>query len=327
MHGIGAIFVAIVIGLSSCVHRWFLAYGADLAPKRTKMPMLILPKHSRASSANSKPYDTMRASVNELDNVARSSAVISLSSVAVRFESGLLALQGTSLSVAEGEFVTLLGPSGCGKSTVLKLVAGLAAPTEGAVASPAQQDQTGRSTAYVFQEPTLLPWATVFDNVWLPLRLQGRSRHDAQAVIARVLEQVGLGEFAQSYPAQLSGGMKMRVSIARALVSQPQVLLMDEPFAALDDITRQRLNVDLLTWWHGQSMAALFVTHNVAEAVFLSQRVLVMGARPGKVIAEVIVDQPYPRDTAFRQTQAFLRHCQTLSAALDEASTVRMTSP
>lgn len=289
--------------------------------------MLILLQHSCASPSNSKPYDAECASVNELDNVARHRAVIELSGVAMRFESGLLALRDTSLSVAQSEFVTLLGPSGCGKSTVLKLVAGLAIPTEGTVVSPAQNDQTGRSTAYVFQEPTLLPWATVFDNVWLPLRLHGRSRLDAEAVIARVLEQVGLGEFAQSYPAQLSGGMKMRVSIARALVSQPQVLLMDEPFAALDDITRQRLNVDLQTWWHGQSMAALFVTHNVAEAVFLSQRVLVMGARPGKVVAEVHIDQPYPRSASFRQTPAFIQHCQSLSEALDEASPVRMTPP
>jgi NitT/TauT family transport system ATP-binding protein len=174
----------------------------------------------------------------------------------------------------------------------------------------------------VFQEPTLLPWSTVFDNVWLPLRLQGQSRLDAQAVITRVLEQVGLGEFQKSYPAQLSGGMKMRVSIARALVSQPQVLLMDEPFAALDDITRQRLNVDLLTWWHGQAMSVMFVTHNVAEAVFLSQRVLVMGARPGKVVAEIHIEQPYPRDPRFRQTHVFTQYCQTLSTALDEASSV-----
>ena len=250
--------------------------------------------------------------------------LIALYQLAKRFETGLLALQELSLTIAPGEFVTLLGPSGCGKSTVLKLVAGLTEPTEGTVSSPAQTDPTGRSTAYVFQEPTLLPWATVYENVWLPLRLQGQSRLGAQPVINRVLEQVGLGEFHQSYPAQLSGGMKMRVSIARALVSQPQVLLMDEPFAALDDITRQRLNVDLLTWWHGQSMSAMFVTHNVAEAVFLSQRVLVMGARPGKVVAEVHIEQPYPRDGSFRQTQVFIHHCQTLSAALDEASGVGM---
>jgi NitT/TauT family transport system ATP-binding protein len=253
-------------------------------------------------------------------------SVIELKNVAKRFDSGLLALGGVSMHVARGEFITLLGPSGCGKSTVLKLVAGLATPTEGSIASPAQKDQTGRSTAFVFQEPTLLPWATVFENVWLPLRLQGQSRLGAHSVISRVLEQVGLGEFHQSYPAQLSGGMKMRVSIARALVSEPQVLLMDEPFAALDDITRQRLNVDLLTWWHGQSMSAMFVTHNVAEAVFLSQRVLVMGARPGKVVAEVHVDHPYPREASFRQTQAFIQHCQTLSEALDAASSTGVRS-
>jgi NitT/TauT family transport system ATP-binding protein len=262
--------------------------------------------------------------VIEIDDVARHLAVIRLNQVTKRFDSGLLALGGVSMHVARGEFVTLLGPSGCGKSTVLKLVAGLVMPTEGTVVSPAQTDQTGRSTAYVFQEPTLLPWATVFDNVWLPLRLQGQSRLDAQAVITRVLEQVGLSEFHHSYPSQLSGGMKMRVSIARALVSQPQVLLMDEPFAALDDITRQRLNVDLLKWWHGQSMAAMFVTHNVAESVFLSQRVLVMGARPGTVIAEVQIEQPYPRDVSFRQTPAFIHYCQTLTKALDEASSVGM---
>ena len=254
------------------------------------------------------------------NDVAVGPTVITLNDVAKRFDSGLLALEGASLSVARGEFVTLLGPSGCGKSTVLKLVAGLVKPSEGTVVSPAQQDQTGRSTAFVFQEPTLLPWATVFDNVWLPLRLQGQSRSVAQSVIHRVLEQVGLSEFHQSYPAQLSGGMKMRVSIARALVSQPQVLLMDEPFAALDDITRLRLNVDLLQWWQGQAMAAMFVTHNVAEAVFLSQRVLVMDARPGKVVAQVHIEQPYPRDASFRQTQAFLQHCQTLSEALEKAS-------
>jgi NitT/TauT family transport system ATP-binding protein len=267
---------------------------------------------------------TRVSSVIEIDDVARHLAVIRLNQVTKRFDSGLLALGGVSMHVARGEFVTLLGPSGCGKSTVLKLVAGLVMPTEGTVVSPAQTDQTGRSTAYVFQEPTLLPWATVFDNVWLPLRLQGQSRLDAQAVITRVLEQVGLSEFHHSHPSHLSGGMKMRVSIARALVSQPQVLLMDEPFAALDDITRQRLNVDLLKWWHGQSMAAMFVTHNVAESVFLSQRVLVMGARPGTVIAEVQIEQPYPRDVSFRQTPAFIHHCQTLTKALDEASSVGM---
>jgi NitT/TauT family transport system ATP-binding protein len=253
--------------------------------------------------------------------------LIALDVVEKQFDTGLLVLERFSLSVAADEFVTLLGPSGCGKSTVLKLVANLTLPTAGTVLSPAQTDQTGRSTAFVFQEPTLLPWATVFDNVWLPLRLQGQSRDAARSLINSVLARVGLTNFHQSYPAQLSGGMKMRVSIARALVSQPQVLLMDEPFAALDDITRQRLNIDLLTWWHGQSMAALFVTHNVAEAVFLSQRVLVMGTRPGRVLAEVQVDQAYPRDARFRESPQFATHCKTLSAALDAASSSEGLQP
>ncbi|PHY06028.1 MAG: nitrate/sulfonate/bicarbonate ABC transporter ATP-binding protein [Alcaligenaceae bacterium] len=251
--------------------------------------------------------------------------LIALHQLAKRFETGLLALEGLSLTIAPGEFVALLGPSGCGKSTVLKLVAGLTEPTEGTVSSPAQADPTGRSTAFVFQEPTLMPWATVFENVWLPLRLQGQTRFEAMPVVSRVLAQVGLSDFVQSHPSELSGGMKMRVSIARALVSQPQVLLMDEPFAALDDLTRQRLNVDLLKWWQGGSMATLFVTHNVAEAVFLSQRVVVLGSRPGKIMAEVTIEEAYPRAATFRETPAFLRHCQRLSAALNGANSTEST--
>ena len=144
-------------------------------------------------------------------------------------------------------------------------------------------------------------------------------------MVSRVLAQVGLSDFLESNPAELSGGMKMRVSIARALVSQPQVLLMDEPFAALDDLTRQRLNVDLLKWWQACSMATLFVTHNVAEAVFLSQRVVVLGSRPGKIMAEVTIEEAYPRAATFRETPAFLRHCQRLSAALDSANSTQST--
>ena len=253
-----------------------------------------------------------------MDDVAP--PVIALQDVAKRFDSGLLAVDGVSLTISEGEFVTLLGPSGCGKSTLLKLMSGLASPSSGLVVSPAQQDQTAGSTAFVFQEATLMPWTTVFDNVWLPLRLQGQSRHEARALIERVLRLVGLGDFQQSYPSQLSGGMKMRVSIARALVTKPKVLLMDEPFAALDDITRQRLNRDLLNWWHGQKMVVVFVTHNVAEAVFLSQRVVVMGARPGKIVTELCIDQPYPREATFRETQSFLQHCKTLNGTLEAVS-------
>ena len=245
--------------------------------------------------------------------------LIVLRRVHKQFETGLQALSDVSLSVAPGEFVALLGPSGCGKSTVLRLAAGLDRASSGAVQAPALRSGGSNETAFVFQEPTLMPWASVFDNVWLPLRLQGRSRADAAPTVRQVLANVGLADFEQAYPAALSGGMKMRASIARALVTQPRVLLMDEPFAALDDITRQKLNTDLLQWWHGRAMAALFVTHSVAEAVFLSQRVLVMAARPGRVVTEVVVAQPYPRSADFRDSTAFGEACRAVGAALAQA--------
>ena len=275
--------------------------------------------------------------------------LISLHQVDKRFGNGLLALAQVSLAVAEGEFVALLGPSGCGKSTVLRLVAGLDEASAGLVQAPAvavavaagngataasgraaaASVTAGDTTAFVFQEPTLMPWATVFDNVWLPLRLQGRSRSEAAPAVRAVLARVGLAEFERAHPAHLSGGMKMRASIARALVTRPRVLLMDEPFAALDDITRQALNADLLQWWRpdgaepaaGARMATLFVTHSVAEAVFLSQRVLVMAARPGRVVAELAIAQPYPREAGFRHTPAFVDACRRLGDALLQAHT------
>ena len=266
--------------------------------------------------------------------------LISLHQVDKRFGNGLLALAQMSLAVNEGEFVALLGPSGCGKSTVLRLVAGLDEASAGLVQAPAVAVAAGNgaaatsvtagdTTAFVFQEPTLMPWATVFDNVWLPLRLQGRSRSEAAPAVRAVLARVGLAEFERAHPAQLSGGMKMRASIARALVTRPRVLLMDEPFAALDDITRQALNADLLQWWRpagaepaaGARMATLFVTHSVAEAVFLSQRVLVMAARPGRVVAELAIAKPYPREAGFRHTPAFVDACRRLGDALLQAHT------
>ena len=245
--------------------------------------------------------------------------LIALQRVCKQFDQGLQALFDVSLTVRPGEFVALLGPSGCGKSTVLRLAAGLDVASSGEVQAPALLPGRGNETAYVFQEPTLMPWASVFDNVWLPLRLQGRSRAQAGPSVRQVLASVGLADFEQAYPAALSGGMKMRASIARALVTQPQVLLMDEPFAALDDIIRQKLNTDLLQWWHGRAMAALFVTHSVTEAVFLSQRVLVMAARPGRVVAEVLVPQPYPRSADFRHSEAFAEACRAVGAALSDA--------
>jgi NitT/TauT family transport system ATP-binding protein len=244
---------------------------------------------------------------------------LSLEHVDKRFPGGLLALRDVNLRVSEGEFISLLGPSGCGKSTVLRLVAGLDASSAGRVDAPALRGGAGASTAFVFQEPTLMPWASVFDNVWLPLRLAGVARANAAQPVRAMLHSVGLAEFERAYPAELSGGMKMRASIARALVTQPRLLLMDEPFAALDEITRHRLNADLLAWWAARRLSALFVTHSIYEAVFLSQRVLVMAARPGRVVAEVAVTEPYPRGPAFRTSVAYARACRELSTALEAA--------
>ncbi len=245
-------------------------------------------------------------------------ALVSLAGVGKRFDGGVQALADVSLQIAPGEFVALLGPSGCGKSTVLRLAAGLDAPSAGRIDSPALRSASA-DTAFVFQDATLMPWASVADNVWLPLRLAGQSRAQARPRIEQALATVGLSEFAAAFPNQLSGGMKMRVSIARALVTQPVLLLMDEPFAALDEITRQKLNADLLAAWGAQRFAALFVTHSVYEAVFLAQRVLVMSARPGRIVAELAIDAPYPRDAAFRRSPTFVEACAALSAALEAA--------
>ena len=166
-----------------------------------------------------------------------------------------------------------------------------------------------------------MPWASIFDNVWLPLRLQGCSKLDSREKVMTALKNVGLEDFSQSFPSQLSGGMKMRASIARALITEPELLIMDEPFAALDDMTRQKLNDDLLRWQQERSVATLFVTHNIAEAVFLSTRVLIMQSRPGKVIEEIKIDHPYPRTTEFRTSYAFLDYCRSLSSALMKANT------
>ena len=242
--------------------------------------------------------------------------LISLQAVDKRFPNGVMALQGVDLQVAEREFVSLLGPSGCGKSTVLRLIAGLDRPSAGSVATPASTGDRTPETAFVFQDATLMPWASVFDNVWLPLRLANESRADCKDRVHEVLRLVGLAGFEQAFPSELSGGMKMRTSIARALITRPRVMLMDEPFAALDEFTRHKLNDDLLACWQSQQFAALFVTHSVLESVYLSQRVLVMGARPGRVLADVRIDEPYPRTATFRSSAAYLAACAQLNAAL-----------
>lgn len=245
------------------------------------------------------------------------SDLISLSRVDKRFANGVQALDAVDLHVRAGEFVSLLGPSGCGKSTVLRLIAGLDGATSGEVRSPASVAGGAAGTAFVFQEPTLMPWSSVFDNVWLPLRLAGTSRADAAAAVSSALRLVGLADFERAFPAELSGGMKMRTSIARALVTRPSVMLMDEPFAALDELTRQRLNDDLLASWLAQGFAAVFVTHSVYESVYLSQRVIVMGPRPGHIVAEVPVHEPYPRTPDFRTSARYLCACRDLSHALE----------
>ena len=240
--------------------------------------------------------------------------VLSMRGVAVRYPNGVHALGGFDLSLARGEFVSLLGPSGCGKSTALRLAAGLL----GADAGRVERDASAR-LGFVFQEPTLMPWADVFDNVRLPLRLQGRPTGEARDAVMRALAGVGLADFAQAYPRELSGGMRMRVSIARALVTRPALLLLDEPFAALDEITRQRLDDDLLRLWRDEDLTVLFVTHSVWESVYLSTRVAVLSARPGRVVETLEVTGPARRDESFRASEGYVRTCVRASAALRAA--------
>jgi len=249
-------------------------------------------------------------------------AVVVLEAVGKRFATGVEAVAGVDLAVAEGEFLSLLGPSGCGKSTVLRIIAGLAEPSHGRVTWPQASDDgggPGRSIGFVFQEPTLMPWASVFANVWLPLRLKGISKRAARPAIEEMLALVGLERFAGAYPRELSGGMKMRVSIARALVTRPALLLMDEPFAALDEITRQKLNDDLQALKARLGTTVVFVTHSVYESVYLSTRIAVMAARPGRVLREVAVPAALPRGQAFRLSPAYAALCAETSEALQAA--------
>ena len=233
------------------------------------------------------------------------------------FANGVEALADVSLDVEAGEFLSVLGPSGCGKSTLLRLIAGLAEPTTGTID---WSDDKGRADlGFVFQEPTLMPWATALANVALPLKLRGVAKSEREARAAQALDNVGLKGFERVWPRELSGGMKMRVSLARALVVQPRLLLMDEPFAALDEITRHRLNDDLLELWQASGVTIVFVTHSVFESVFLSQRIVVMTARPGRGSAELAVTTPYPRSQAFRTSAEYAAWCRQASSRLGEA--------
>src|SRR3954470_5519081 len=239
---------------------------------------------------------------------------VSLRGVTKTFDNGVRALGPIDLDVRQGEFVSLLGPSGCGKSTALRLIAGLSAATSGLVGVSGAN--TNKSIGFVFQEPTLMPWTTVGENVRLPLKLARLSREIADARVGDALAQVGLSEFAQAYPRELSGGMKMRVSLARALVTDPDILLMDEPFAALDEITRFKLNNDLLALWRRLRKTVIFVTHSVFESVYLSQRVVVMTARPGRIQADLRIETVEPGSEEFRTSVAYSDYCRRVSAAL-----------
>jgi NitT/TauT family transport system ATP-binding protein len=261
-----------------------------------------------------------------IDASAGAGAAVTLRGVTKTYHSGLVALGPIDLDVRKGEFVSLLGPSGCGKSTALRLIAGLSAPTSGAVRVAHHGVPAGRSIGFVFQEPTLMPWTSVRENVRLPLKLAQVPREQADARVGEALAQVGLTEFADAYPRELSGGMKMRVSLARALVTDPDILLMDEPFAALDEITRFKLNNDLLALWRNLSKTVVFVTHSVFESVYLSQRVIVMTPRPGRIAAEFRIDAAEPRGDEFRTSVEYAARCRQVSIALGRASGEKLAS-
>ena len=246
--------------------------------------------------------------------------LLKLRHIGKTFPNDVVALRDFNLDVQAGEFLTLLGPSGCGKSTVLRLIAGLSKPSSGALAWGGNEDVQERPTiGFVFQDPTLTPWSNVFDNVWLPLRLRNVGRRQAAPRIDEVLELVGLSAFAKARPRELSGGMRMRVSIARALVVRPSLLLMDEPFAALDEITRFKLNDDLVRLKQELAMTVVFVTHSIFESVYLSTRIAVFGERPGRVAATISIDSSLRRDGDFRTSVAYAERCREVSQALTGA--------
>ena len=273
--------------------------------------------------------DTAPAAGPAFANPTGSVPVVEVLSAEKIYPNGTRALDPVTLTVEQGEFVTLLGPSGCGKSTLLKMIANLIGPSEGrlrwwhsgfeAVGSP------GRKLVFVFQDPTLMPWARVRANVRLPLDLAGMPRADADSRVSEALDLVGLSKFDTHYPRELSGGMQMRASIARALVTDPDLLLMDEPFGALDEFTRNKLDADIIRLWWQKKLTVMFVTHSIYEAVFLSTRVVVMAARPGRILKEVIIDEPHPRTDAFRVTQKFAAYAKELSELLAEASALGAT--
>jgi NitT/TauT family transport system ATP-binding protein len=236
------------------------------------------------------------------------------------FASGVTALDGIDLDIHRGEFLSLLGPSGCGKSTLLRIIAGLSEPSSGIRRLWLETDRAGHIPAgrigFVFQDPTLMPWSTVVDNVLLPFRLAGRIGPGERERASAEIQSVGLAGFERAYPRQLSGGMRMRVSIARALVTDPDLLLLDEPFAALDEITRMGLNDDLMRLWESRRPTVVFVTHSVFESVYLSTRIAIMTPRPGHIVAELPVELPQPRERALRTSPRYTALCASVSEQL-----------
>jgi NitT/TauT family transport system ATP-binding protein len=243
------------------------------------------------------------------------SPALTLSHVCKNFDGGTHALGPLDIDVASGEFVSLVGPSGCGKSTALRVIAGLLSPTSGAVVFPEGRPEI----AFVFQEPTLMPWARALENARLPLDLKGVPRREADTRAAEALARVGLKGFERALPRELSGGMKMRVSIARALTAGPKLLLMDEPFAALDELSRESLNDDLLKLWREDGLTVLFVTHSVFESSYLSTRILVMTPRPGRIAADIAIAPPESRGMDYRLSPAFSRTANHVSSTLRNA--------
>ncbi len=242
--------------------------------------------------------------------------LVALAGVEKRFNNGTQALGRVDLEVARGEFLALLGPSGCGKSTILRLIAGLSAPSAGNVLWEGGHRPEPGDLGFVFQDATLMPWARVLANVALPLTLARVTKREREARARALIEAVGLGGFERALPRELSGGMRMRVSLARALVTKPRLLLMDEPFAALDEITRQRLNEDLLRLRDAEGTTIVFVTHSVAESAFLATRIAIMAARPGRITDTVALDLARPRD---RGSPGYAALCADLSRRLTVA--------
>ncbi|HEV7996570.1 MAG TPA: ABC transporter ATP-binding protein [Stellaceae bacterium] len=252
---------------------------------------------------------------------AAASPIVELRGIAKHFAGGVRALDPIDLDIARGEFLSLLGPSGCGKTTLLRIIAGLSRPSAGErrLDLGRGSERPAGQIGFVFQDPTLMPWSTVTGNVLLPFRLVGRIGQAERARAAAEIRAVGLAGFERAYPRQLSGGMRMRVSIARALVTDPDLLLLDEPFAALDEITRMALNDDLMRLWESRRPTVVFVTHSVFESVYLSTRIAVMTARPGRIAAELAVDLPHPRERALRTAPAYAAICAAASRHLAEA--------